>query len=204
AAIDVDEKQWLDRLKRAQGQIAELDDRAGQARTVLAELALMPQQIEDRRKKLFSALQAAEDAVAQGEARLRQAEAQQRKAQELLSTSRGEHGRSGALVEAAEARLAESTRRIAEALACSPQEVADTAGFDPDAMPPQEEIERKLVTLKDDRDRLGVVNLMAEDEARAVQTQLDGLIRERDDLVQAIGKLRGGIQSLNKEGRQRL
>ena len=211
AAIDVDEKQWLDRLKRAQGQIAELDDRAGQARTALAELALMPQQIEDRRKKLFSALQAAEglrnaaaDALAQGEARLRQAEAQQRKAQELLSTSRGEHGRSGALVEAAEARLAESTRRIAEALACSPQEVADTAGFDPDAMPPQEEIERKLVTLKDDRDRLGGVNLMAEDEAKAVQTQLDGLIRERDDLVQAIGKLRGGIQSLNKEGRQRL
>ena len=30
------------------------------------------------------------------------------------------------------------------------------------------------------------------------------LIRERDDLVQAINKLRGGISSLNREGRQRL
>jgi chromosome segregation protein len=211
AAIETDQKQWLDRLKRAQGQIAELEARAGQARAALAELALIPQQIEDRRKKLLSALQSAEglrneaaDALALGEARLRQAEAQQRKAQELLSASREEHGRSGALVEAAEARSADSVRRIAEALACSPQQVADTAGFDAGAMPPQEEIERKLVTLKDDRDRLGGVNLMADEEAGTVQTQLDGLTRERDDLVQAIGKLRGGIQSLNKEGRQRL
>jgi chromosome segregation protein len=37
-----------------------------------------------------------------------------------------------------------------------------------------------------------------------VQQQLDGIVKERDDLVQAIAKLRGGIQSLNKEGRQRL
>ena len=34
--------------------------------------------------------------------------------------------------------------------------------------------------------------------------QLEGLIKERDDLVQAINKLRGGISSLNREGRQRL
>ena len=34
--------------------------------------------------------------------------------------------------------------------------------------------------------------------------QLEGLIRERDDLVQAINKLRGAISSLNREGRQRL
>ena len=35
-------------------------------------------------------------------------------------------------------------------------------------------------------------------------SQLDGLIKERDDLIQAINKLRGAISSLNREGRQRL
>ena len=34
--------------------------------------------------------------------------------------------------------------------------------------------------------------------------QLETLIKERDDLIQAINKLRGGISSLNREGRQRL
>jgi chromosome segregation protein len=37
-----------------------------------------------------------------------------------------------------------------------------------------------------------------------VAAQLGALIKERDDLVQAINKLRGGISSLNREGRQRL
>ena len=50
---------------------------------------------------------------------------------------------------------------------------------------------------------LGGVNLRADEEAEEVAKQLDGLVKERDDLIQAINKLRGGISSLNREGRQR-
>ena len=66
------------------------------------------------------------------------------------------------------------------------------------------QIERKLLNLREDRERLGGVNLRAEEEAEELQPSLRRLIRERDDLVQAINKLRGGISSLNREGRQRL
>jgi len=48
------------------------------------------------------------------------------------------------------------------------------------------------------------VNLRAEEEATEVGTQLEGLIAERDDLIEAIRRLRLGIQSLNREGRERL
>jgi len=209
--IERDRQQWLERLKRAQGQIVELEDRARAARGALAELQVLPQQIEEKRKRLLSALQEAEslrnlaaDALAQGESLLKQAEARQRSAQEQLSTAREEHGRSKALVEAAHERRQDYERRIAEAVGCSPNEIAGTAGFEAEAMPAQEEIERKLAAFRDERERLGGVNLRAEEEAQALQTQLDGLIQERDDLVQAIAKLRGGIQSLNREGRQRL
>ena len=51
---------------------------------------------------------------------------------------------------------------------------------------------------------MGGVNLRADEEAEEVAKQLDGLVKERDDLIQAINKLRGGISSLNREGRQRL
>ncbi|HTC18823.1 MAG TPA: chromosome partitioning protein ParA, partial [Stellaceae bacterium] len=47
-------------------------------------------------------------------------------------------------------------------------------------------------------------NLRAEDEQKDVQTQLDGMIAERDDLIEAIKRLRQAIAGLNKEGRERL
>ncbi|MFX6288849.1 hypothetical protein ABTF70_18810, partial [Acinetobacter baumannii] len=50
----------------------------------------------------------------------------------------------------------------------------------------------------------GAVNLRAEEELREVETQHTGLVTERDDLVEAIKRLRQGIQSLNKEARERL
>jgi chromosome segregation protein len=209
--IDRDRKEWSERLKRSQGQIAELEQRVTAARGALENLASLPLQIEDKRKKLLSALQEAEslrnlaaDALAQGENLVKQAETKQRQAQDQLSTSREEHGRSGALVEAARARHLEYEKRIAEALSCRPEDVAQTSGLELASLPPTEEIERKLASLREDRERLGGVNLMAEDEAQAVQAQLDGIVKEKDDLFQAISKLRGGIQSLNKEGRQRL
>src|SRR5262249_5310559 len=55
-----------------------------------------------------------------------------------------------------------------------------------------------------ERERLGAVNLRAEEGLREVETQHQGLTTERDDLVEAIKRLRHGIQSLNREARGRL
>ncbi len=57
--------------------------------------------------------------------------------------------------------------------------------------------------LRRDRERLGAVNLRAEEELREVETQHAALTTERDDLVEAIKRLRQGIQSLNREARER-
>jgi len=48
------------------------------------------------------------------------------------------------------------------------------------------------------------VNLTAEREAEEVQEKLTTMVKDRDDLIEAIAKLRTGISSLNREGRQRL
>ena len=66
------------------------------------------------------------------------------------------------------------------------------------------EIEAELEKLRRDRERLGAVNLRAEEELREVETQHTSLTTERDDLVEAIKRLRQGIQSLNREARERL
>jgi chromosome segregation protein len=66
------------------------------------------------------------------------------------------------------------------------------------------EIEEKLDKLRRDRERLGAVNLRAEEELHEVEAQHASLVTERDDLTEAIKRLRQGIQSLNKEARERL
>ncbi len=210
-AIEADTKQWNERATRADAQISQLSARAEETRATLAELASVPQQLADKRHRLMNVLSTAEqerkaaaDALQQAENDVRSADQVLRAAQELLATSREDHARHDARLEASKQRHEACARRIGEVLQCKPDEVVATAGLEANDMPPADEIERKLIGLREDRERLGGVNLRAEEEAAEIAKQLENLIRERDDLVQAINKLRGGISSLNREGRQRL
>ena len=54
------------------------------------------------------------------------------------------------------------------------------------------------------RERLGPVNLRAEQEVAEIEARIEGMERERDDLTGAIAKLRSAIARLNREGRERL
>jgi len=71
-------------------------------------------------------------------------------------------------------------------------------------MPSADRIEQDVNRLKRQRDAMGAVNLRAEEDAKSVQEEHDGLINEKADLEEAIRKLRAGIGSLNREGRERL
>jgi chromosome segregation protein len=210
-AIEAEARQWNERAKRASEQIEHLTTRAQETRDAIAGLAGMPQILADKRRTLMNLLQEAEterkaaaDALAEGENAVRAADQILREAQELASTSREDHARFEARLEASKQHHEDSERRIAETLQCAPSEIVANAGLDLDKIEDTEHIERRLLSLREDRERLGGVNLRAEEEAETVATQLATLIRERDDLVQAINKLRGGISSLNREGRQRL
>ena len=211
ASLEAERKQWGERAKRATEQIEHLTTRAQETREAIAELAGQPQILADKRRTLMNLLQEAEterkaaaDALAEGENAVRAADQILREAQELAATSREDHARLEARLEASKQRHEDSERRIAETLQCAPSEIVANAGLDLDKIEDTEHIERRLLSLREDRERLGGVNLRAEEEAETVATQLATLIRERDDLVQAINKLRGGISSLNREGRQRL
>jgi chromosome segregation protein len=71
-------------------------------------------------------------------------------------------------------------------------------------LPNLSDIEARLERYRQERERLGAVNLRAEAEASEVSERRNALVGERDDLVAAIQRLRQGIASLNREGRERL
>jgi chromosome segregation protein len=87
----------------------------------------------------------------------------------------------------------------------SPYELPTLAGLEPEAPTPEAAIvERRLESLKAERERLGPVNLRADVELAEVEASREKLIKERDDLTEAIKRLRQAIHSLNQEGRERL
>jgi chromosome segregation protein len=106
---------------------------------------------------------------------------------------------------AAKQRLQEVSARIHEALDCAPEQAAAVAELKPDApLPDVDDVEARLERYRQERERLGAVNLRAEAEATELGERRDQLTGERDDLIAAIHRLRQGIGSLNREGRERL
>ena len=102
-------------------------------------------------------------------------------------------------------RLSEITHSIAETLETTPAGLIELAGLkDGVELPSQNEIESKLHSLKSDRERLGAVNLRADEELTDLEGKHNSIATERDDLVEAIKRLRQAIGSLNREGRERL
>jgi chromosome segregation protein len=90
-------------------------------------------------------------------------------------------------------------------LEVEPDAVAELAELKPGAeLPEVAAIEATLDRIRRERERLGAVNLRAEEELREVDAQHTALTTERDDLVEAIKRLRQGIQNLNREARERL
>ena len=71
-------------------------------------------------------------------------------------------------------------------------------------LPAVEEAEEKIERLSRQRDSMGPVNLRAETELQELEEQITTMQTEREDLVAAIARLRQGIASLNREGRERL
>ena len=212
AAIAVERQNWNERAANAQNQIATLSERRGESESERQKLASEPERIEEKRKALLSeaataetARAAAADALAEGESILAEADRIARLALDALAEAREQRGRAEERVVAARARVAEVAERIAEALNCTPAEVFAETGLKPDApLPELNGVEARLERYRAERERLGAVNLRAEAEATELSERRDALTGERDDLIAAIHRLRQGISSLNREGRERL
>ena len=202
---------WRHRLETAGKRTEELEERKQQSEAELAAATSAPQEIAAKRDQLSEAVEAAEkrrsqssDSLAQGENNLRNAVQAEREAERLASESRETRARADAMQDAAQVQVDTAEERITEELSVEPAALLETLGDDPDQMPSSERIEADVARLRRQRDSLGAVNLRAEEDAREVQEEFDTLTVEKADLEEAIQKLRTGIASLNREGRERL
>ncbi len=211
AQIAHDRDGWAKRLGDADGQIVELDARREQTAAAIAELAAKPEEIEAKRETLADEIAKAEvnrqeaaDRLAIGETRLGEADKALRQAETEMGQARESRVRREGLMEQATKDREAVVERIVERLRCEPDGVLALAEVQTlDELPELDKAEHKLERLVHERETMGAVNLRAEEEANELEQQITGMTTERDDLVAAIGRLRQGIQSLNREGRER-
>ena len=211
-AILAERGEWQGRKENAAAQIATIEARTGEVSAERTELENAPALFAEKRNALISEIEIAEnerraaaDALAAAESLMAETDREARASLEALSAAREATARAEERMEGTRRRLEDIEREIRDMLETEPQNVAAMAEITPESeLPPVAEIEADLEKLRRDRERLGAVNLRAEEELREVETQHTTLTTERDDLVEAIKKLRTGIQSLNKEARERL
>ena len=211
AASQAESKGWKARAGEAAKRIAEMDARA-------VELAQAAEALRDKPAELDAGIAHAEKA--NDEARIESAAAQlaERDAEGALrETETGMRAAGEALAEAREARAGavarhenqemrrlEMGRLSGERFECPPPLLPERAGFAEDNVRDPQEESAAHDRLIAERERIGPVNLVAESELAELTTSAEANAKERDELVQALHRLRGSIGTLNREGRQRL
>jgi chromosome segregation protein len=197
-------KAWLTRRSDADVHLEGLIARRQEYEAERTTLVGFPDEAEARRGALFNTLQAAEAAARAAAEHLDVAEAGRLEAERAaraaladLSEAREHLARAETRHDAVKERAEEAETRLRETLGRGPLGV-------PESETELDDLAAELDQLKRDRERLGAVNLRAEDELAEVQGSHDELVAESQDLTEAIRQLRQAIQSLNREGRDRL
>jgi len=203
---------WQRQQEAAARQLGELEQRSETLNTKLHKLSGLPAELDARHIALMNQVTGSEgrrndaaEQLAVAENSLRNAEYALREAEATLAQARESRVRAEGTVEQAKHACKSITERVMERLECRPSELFDIAKLKKDGpLPEVEAAERKAERLIRERETMGPVNLLAEQEAEQMSEQISTLIQEKDDLLKAIDKLRRGISELNREGRARL
>jgi chromosome segregation protein len=202
---------WAVRAAEAAQRHADMGRRIAQAEEEAARLADAPDEIARRIAAIESgaadAARAAETALQaerEGESALRTTEARLAEVGEALATAREARAGAAARHENQESRRVEMGRISGERFECPPPLLPEKLGFDEGKIAPSAEESTRHERLMQERERIGPVNLVAERELAELDESSTASAAEREELGQAIHRLRGSIGSLNREGRARL
>ena len=125
--------------------------------------------------------------------------------EQKMMVARENKARSGATLEGLENRKKDLINTLRNDLNIDEKNLLDMSDLkNIEELPNVIEQEDKLDAKKNERDRLGSVNLRADEETKEYKMTIQKMEKDRDDLVTAISKLRNSINELNQKGRERL
>ena len=211
SAAGREQAEWRKRQADAEQRLASAVDRQEQLATERTELQKEPAELDAQIDELEHANDQSQVKVGEATAAERDAEENVIAATQLVAAAnersantRERRAAAAARAEAQQARSAEFAHQAVEKFEVVPQRLPEKLGFDAEGPRNADEQASTLERLTAERERIGPVNLVAEQELAELDAARTKGAEEAEELTQAIHRLRGSIGNLNREGRVRL
>ena len=190
----------------------ELHDRSDKIKNDLENITKLPETIAVKKGQLMQSTSNTENEKKNISTELTEAEEEEQKinkqlkmVEQKMMLARENKARSGATLEGLQNRKKDLVGNIKNELNISEKNLLSSSDLnDIKTLPSAVEQEDKLDAKKNERERLGSVNLRADVETEQHKIKIKKMEEDREDLISAISKLRASINELNQKGRERL
>ena len=210
--IEKELESWKNLLSKSEKMVSQLNDRKSKLNEKLIELENQPQSQAEKKGQISENLRISEKDKIDNEKLIDELDQKvSRLRNDLKSTKensieiRERKASSGATIDGLNKRRNDLLDRIETDLNIKEYNLLEFSNLEkedefPDAVSQEENLDKK----KRDREKLGSVNLRADEETQKYQDEIKKMEQDRQDLVTAIIKLKESINELNQKGRERL
>ena len=210
--IDTEIESWKNLKSNSEKMSKELYERADKIKKDLENIIKLPEEIAEKKGRIMQNTSDTENQKQELSDQLLKAEEGHKKMvkelkeiEQKMMIARENKARSGATLEGLENRKRDLINTLKIDLNISDENLLDSSDLkDIKELPNVIEQEDKLDAKKNERERLGSVNLRADEETEQYKDTIIKMEKDREDLVSAISKLRTSINELNQKGRERL
>ena len=210
--IETEIESWKNLLSNSERMVNQLNDRKNKLLNKLSELEKQPQSQAEKKGQISESLRIAEKEKQENEIVIEETgnkidslRVELNHTKENTIQIRERKASSGATIDGLKKRKDDLLERVKTELSLSENNILEFSNLEinkefPDAVT-QEEL---LDSRKREREKLGSVNLRADEETNKYETEIKKKEQDRQDLVTAILKLKESINELNYKGRERL
>ena len=210
--IDSEIDRWQNLNLNSEKMLSELNLRKGKILDNLNKLEKQPQNLAVSKGQAIESIKSAEKEKINIENELNKAEEifnqhnhGLKNIQEQMMLIREKRATSVATLEGLKKRRLDLLERIDQELNLNESSLFDFSNLTskdnlPDSLMQEEQLDAK----KREREKLGSVNLRADEETNQYEKEIKKMGQDREDLISAIIKLKSSINELNQKGRERL
>ena len=211
-AIETEIESWKNLKFNSEKMSKELNIRIDNVKTDLENIIKLPEELAEKKGRLSQNTSDTEARKLEISSELENAEKiyqemnkELREIEQKMMLARENKARSGATLEGLENRKKDLINTLRNDLDVDEKDLLNISDLkDIEELPNVVEQEDKLDAKKNERDRLGSVNLRADEETKEYKLTIQKMEKDREDLITAISKLRNSIGELNQKGRERL
>ena len=210
--IDNEIESWKNLLINSEKMMGQLNQRKNNLLNQLNDLEKQPQSQAERKGQISESLRSAEKENEENQILIEELEnninslrSKLNEVQEKMMLIRERKASSGATIDGLKKRKDDLLDRVDVELNLKENNILQFSDLkDAEELPNAVDQEEKLDEKKRDREKLGSVNLRADEETNKYEEEIKKMEKDREDLVTAITKLKESINELNQKGRERL